>query len=216
MHAVTGPYAHAHPRGHAGRAQGHRDQRHAVARFRRRPSRSQPRLCQGPLRPADERRRARFRRRLGRRRRPQPDHRQEPVRDALGFAGAAGGQCAIWRRATPTASPASRARCRPAPPPTGSPKSSASRCTRRRPAGSSSAICSMPAASPSAARKARAPARTMCARRTGSGPCCSGSTSSPCASRASTRSCASTGRPTAATTTRATTMTRSTPPSPTS
>ena len=58
MHAVTGPYAHAHPRGHAGRAQGHGDQRHAVAGFRRRPSGPQPRLCQGPLRPDDERRTA--------------------------------------------------------------------------------------------------------------------------------------------------------------
>ena len=83
------------------------------------------------------------------------------------------------RRATPRASPASRARCRPAPPPTGSPKSSASPSTRRRPAGSSSATCSTRAWRRSAARRAPAPARTMCARRTASGRCCCGSTSSP-------------------------------------
>ena len=49
MSAVTGPYAHAHPRRGARRAApGTVHQRHAAARFRRPSSRPQPRPCQGP------------------------------------------------------------------------------------------------------------------------------------------------------------------------
>ena len=50
---ITGPYAHAHPRGRAGRARGHGGQRHAAARLRRPPSRPQPGPRQGALRPDD-------------------------------------------------------------------------------------------------------------------------------------------------------------------
>ncbi len=51
--------------------------------------------------------------------------------------------------------------------------------TRRRPAGSSSATCSMPAGHHLRRGERRHRLRTMCARRTASGRCCSGSTSSP-------------------------------------
>ncbi|OWK22370.1 hypothetical protein AJ88_08800 [Mesorhizobium amorphae CCBAU 01583] len=80
----------------------------------------------------------------------------------------------ILRPATRKASKASPARCRPAVRPTASPKNSASASTRRRPAGSSSAICSMPIWRRSAARKVPAPAPTMSARRTACGRCCCG------------------------------------------
>ena len=45
-----GPYAHAILEGELGAPAGHGGQRHAAARFRRRPSRSQPHLRQGALR----------------------------------------------------------------------------------------------------------------------------------------------------------------------
>lgn len=62
--------------------------------------------------------------------------------------------------------------------------------------------------------EAPAPAQTMCAKRTASGPSCSGSTFSPCARKVPSTSLRSTGRPTAATTTRATTTRKwiATPP----
>ena len=87
--------------------------------------------------------------------------------------------------------------------------------SRRRPAGSSSATCSMPAWPRSAARRAPAPAPTMSARRTGSGPCCSGSTSWPSQAAGARHRPRALGRPTAATTTPATTTRRSTPTPPT-
>ena len=72
--------------------------------------------------------RARFRRGLGRRRRPQPDHRPRHLRHAVGFASRCWPPTPIWRRATRRASQASPARCRPAAPPTAWPRSSASAC----------------------------------------------------------------------------------------
>ena len=129
--------------------------------------------------------RAGFRRRLRRRRRPQPDHRQGHLRHPVGFAGAARRQRASGARLQGRAEghrplDADQRRRRP-----GGRKARHRHATRRRPAGSSSAICSMPAWPRSAARRAPAPAPTMCARRTGCGRCCCGSTSSPCARRAS-------------------------------
>ncbi len=66
-------------------------------------------------------------------------------------------------RSMPTSAAADRVR-----------KSSVSACTRRRPAGNSSATCWMPERRPSAARKVSAPVPTTCARRTACGPCSSG------------------------------------------
>ena len=57
MHAVTGPYATAILEGDLGAPAGTVRQRHAAARFRRPPSRPQPRPRQGALRPDDGRRR---------------------------------------------------------------------------------------------------------------------------------------------------------------
>ena len=88
----------------------------------------------------------------------------------------------------------SRARCRPRRRPTGSRRRSASPATRRRPAGSSSATCSMPARSPCAARRASAPAPITCARRTACGRSCCGWTSWRRGASRSRRSCATTGR----------------------
>ena len=110
-------------------------------------------------------------RRLGRRRRPQPDHRARPVRDALGFAGdprrqrpsgARLQQRHRWRGALDADQPRRRSRRR---------KARDRACTRHRPAGNSSATCSTPARSRSAARKAPAPAPVTSARRTGCGRC---------------------------------------------
>ena len=100
---------------------------------------------------------------------------------AVGFAGDPHRQRPLRALATPRASPASRARCRPAPPPTASPPSSASSPTRLQRDGSSSATCSTRAWRRYAARKASAPARTIFARRTACGRFCSGSTSWPTA-----------------------------------
>ncbi len=155
--------------------------------------------------------RARFRRRLGRRRRSQHDRRPRASTSRPQTASRSSPPTPIWRRATPVALLASRARCRPRRPRTGSPRRWASAATRRRRAGSSSAICSMPGSRPCAAKKASAPAPTTCARRTASGRSCSGSTSWPRGASRSPRSCATTGRATAATTIRATTTRRSTP-----
>jgi phosphoglucomutase len=83
MSAVTGPYATRIRDG---------DERHAASRLRPPPSRPQPRARQGHLRPRDVGRRARHLRRLGRRWRPQPDHRPGPVRDPLGQPRRAGRQ----------------------------------------------------------------------------------------------------------------------------
>lgn len=80
----------------------------------------------------------------------------------------------ISRPATRRGSRASPAQCPPRPRPTAWPRPSVSRSSRRRPAGNSSATCSMRAAPPSAAKRASAPAPTMCARRTGSGRCSCG------------------------------------------
>ena len=172
MHAVTGPYAHAIFEGELGAAAGHRGQRHAAARFRRPSSRPQPDLRQGPLRSDDVARGARFRRGLGRRRRPQPDHRAGHLRHALRFARHARRQRDARarlrqgaRRRRPLDADQRRRRPRRR-------RSSASAPTRRRPAGSSSAICSTPAWPRSAARRAPAPAPTTSARRTASGRCC--------------------------------------------
>ena len=156
-------------------------QRNAAAGLRRPSSRSESHLRQGSLRPDDVAGRARLRRGVGRRRRPQPHHRPRPVRHPLGFAGDA-------RRQRPP-----RAGLRKGPrrrgaidadqraPPTASPKNSASAGSRRPRGGSFSATCSTPGSPPSAARRARAPARTTSARRTDCGRCCCGSTSSPSA-----------------------------------
>ena len=182
MHAVTGPYAHAILERRARRAG-----RARSSTARRCPTSAAiipiPNLDlrQGPLRPDDVAGRARLRRGLRRRRRPQPDHRPRHVRHALGLARDPRRQRHARAGLRARASPASRARCRPAPPPTASPRSSASAATRRRPAGSSSATCSTPASRRSAARRASAPAPTTSARRTASGRCCSGSTSWPSA-----------------------------------
>ena len=215
MHAVTGPYAHAILEGELGAPAGtvvngtplpdfgghHPDPNlvHAKELYDLMMSTAAPRL----------------RRRLGRRRRPQPDHRPRHLRHAVRQPGHARRQRAPRPGLPATASRASPARCRPAAPPTGWPRSWASPPSRPPRAGSSSATCSMPAWPRSAARRAPAPAPTMSARRTGSGPCCSGSTSWPRASSRHSTSSASTGPPTAATTTPATTTRRSTPTPPT-
>ena len=118
MHAVTGPYAHAIFERELGAPAGTVVNGTPLHRFRRPSSRSEPDLRQGPLRADDVAGRARFRRGLRRRRRPQPHHRAEDVRDAVRLAGDARRQRRISRRAMRAASPASRARCRPAARPT--------------------------------------------------------------------------------------------------
>ena len=169
------------PRARARRGAGHSGQRDAAAGFRRPPSRPEPHLRQGTLRPDDVAGRAGLRRGVRRRRRPQPHHRPRPVRHALGFAGDArrqrpsgAGLCrgpAGVARSMPTS-----ARRRPR-----RRKARHRAASRRRRAGSSSATCSTPGSRPSAARRAPAPAPTTSARRTDCGRCCCGSTSSPSA-----------------------------------
>ena len=174
------PLCQRDPRRPARRARRHRGQRHAAARFRRPPSRPQPGPRQGPLRPDDGPGRARFRRRLGRRRRPQPDHRPRHLRHAVATAWRCSPPTRIWRRAMPGGLDGHRPL--DADQRRGRPRGREARhrhATRRRPAGSSSATCSMPAWPRSAARRVPAPAPTMSARRTGCGRCCSGSTSWP-------------------------------------
>ena len=90
--------------------------------FRRPPSRPQPHLRQGARRPRHGARRPRFRRGLGRRRRPQPHHRPRPVHHAVRLAGDARRQRDADAGLRRAGSKASRARCRPAPPPTASPQ----------------------------------------------------------------------------------------------
>ena len=193
MHAVTGPYAHAILEGELGAPAGtvvngtplpdfgghHPDPNlvHAKELYDLMMSSPAPRL----------------RRRLGWRRRPQPDHRPRHLHHPLRQPGHARRQRpprpglpgrpqghrpldADQRRRRPRRREAGRALL-----------------TRPPPAGSSSATCSMPAWPPSAARRVPAPAPTMSARRTGSGRCCSGSTSWPPASSRRSRSSASTG-----------------------
>ena len=193
MHAVTGPYAHAILEGELGAPTGtvvngtplpdfgghHPDPNlvHAKELYDLMMSAAAPRL----------------RRRLGRRRRPQPDHRPRHLHHALRQPGHARRQ-----RAPGPGLPggpqghrpldADQRRRRP-----GGRASWASPPTRPPPAGSSSATCSMPAWPRSAARRVPAPAPTMSARRTGSGRCCSGSTSWPPASSRRSTSSASTG-----------------------
>ena len=89
--------------------------------------------------------------------------------DAVGFAGDPHRQRPLRPWLRQGRSPASRARCRPAPPPTASPPSSASSRTRLQRDGSSSATCSTRASRRYAARKASAPARTIFGRRTACG-----------------------------------------------
>ena len=215
MSAVTGPYATEILENRLGAPDGHRPQRHALARLRRPPPRPQPRPRQGALRRDDGRR-------------TPPTSAPPPTATATATSSSAAASSSprptaspcsrptpTSPPATPRASPASPAPCRPAPPPTASPPSSASASTRPPPAGSSSATCSTPASPPSAARRAPAPAPTTSARRTASGRSCSGSTSSPPASSRPRRSPRRTGRNTAATTTPATTTRASTPPPPT-
>ena len=131
-------------------------------------------------------RRARFRRGVRRRRRPQPDHRQAASSSRLRTRSRCSRPMRIWRRAT-SAGIAGIARSMP---------TSAARRPRGRKArhrhvrdADRLEVLRQPArcrhGRRSAARKAPAPAPTMCARRTGCGRCCSGSTSSRCAARAS-------------------------------
>ncbi len=93
MWAVTGPYATRILEGELGSGQGQRHPRHAQAGLRRPPSRPEPRLRQGDLRSRHVGQGAGPLRRLGRRRRPQPDHRPRHLRDAIGFARRSRGQC---------------------------------------------------------------------------------------------------------------------------
>ena len=86
-----------------------------------------------------------FRRRLGRRRRPQHDGRPGPRDLAERQPRRARRQRAARARLQGRAARASRARCRPAARSIASPPRSASIATRRRRAGSSSATCSTPA-----------------------------------------------------------------------
>ncbi len=159
----------------AGRAGRHGHQRHAAGRLRRPSSGPEPGQCRGTDRADDERRRTRLRRGFRRRRRPQHDRRPRHRRHALGQPGDPRRQRAPRRRAIRGGIEGHRAldahqrRGRPR-------RGEAWACpaTRRRPAGSSSATCSMPAWSRCAARRATAPARTTCARRTACGRCCSG------------------------------------------
>ena len=74
-----------------------------------------------------------LRRRLRWRRRPQPDHRPRHLRHALGQPRAARRQRPSRARLPRRASRALRARCRPAAPPTGSPRSWAFPASRRPP-----------------------------------------------------------------------------------
>ena len=215
MSAVTGPYAHEIFEKRLGCAAGTVRNGTPLPGFRRPSSRPQPRPRQGAVRHDDGRRRARFRRGVGWRRRSQPDHRQGQLRHAVGLARDArrqrpsrAGLCGGLEGHRPLDAD-QRAR------PTASPRRSASACTRRRPAGSSSAICSTPAWRRSAARKAPAPARTMSARRTGCGRCCSGSTSWPARGESvAGHRRASIGRPTAAIIIAATIMKGSRPSAP--
>ena len=158
MHAVTGPYAHAIFERELGAPAGTVRNGTPLPDFGG--HHPDPNLVHAKelLRPDDGAGRARLRRRLGRRRRPQPHHRPRHLHHAVGLARDAGRERASRARLSPAASPASRVRCRPAPPSTGSRRSSACPASRRRRAGSSSATCSTPASSRSAARRAPAPA----------------------------------------------------------
>ena len=152
-------------------------QRHAAAGFRRPSPRPQPRPRQGTVRPDDGAGRAGFRRRVGRRRRPQPDHRPRHLRHAFGQPGAAGRQRASGAglrgglagiaRSMPTSGAADRVAEKLG--------IAVLRDADRLEVLRQPARCRHGHAS--AARRAPAPAPTMCARRTGCGPCCCGSTS---------------------------------------
>ncbi len=144
MSAVTGPYAHRDT-GTAARLRArHGAQRHAARRLRRPPSRPQPRPRARSVRDDDGARRAGLRRGFGRRRRPQPHHRQGLLRHPVGQPGDARGQRPSARPAMRGGPPGHRAhRCRPARRRTASRKAWAFRYSKRRPGGSSSAPCSM-------------------------------------------------------------------------
>ena len=129
MHAVTGPYATEILEAPARRARGH-----GAGTARRSPDfgghHPDPNLvhAKDALRRDDGAGCAGFRRRLRRRRRPQPHHRHAASSSRRRTRWPCSRRTPISRRATPTGSRASPARCRRAPPPTGSPRSSASAC----------------------------------------------------------------------------------------
>ena len=139
------PLRHGDPPEPARRAAGQRRQRHAAGGFRRRASRSQRRPRRDADQPHDGTERAGLRRRLRRRRRPQPDLRPRHRRLAVGLARRPVGQRPSraglrqgHRRHRPLDAdqPGRRPRRREARHPA---------FTRRRPAGSSSATSSTPA-----------------------------------------------------------------------
>ncbi len=147
MNAVGGPYAQRDPRRRARRAGRQRRQRRAARGLRRPASRPEPGQRRGPDRAHGRRRCAGLRRRDRRRCRPQHDRRPRVPGRAVGQPGAARrarapGAALPRRHRRHRALDADLDRGRPR-----RRRRSASPATRRRPAGSSSATCSMPARS---------------------------------------------------------------------